>query len=252
MERQTISPSALAQFLVRVLPTVAAHPGPSRCWVWKAIHFDIPGLGPLSAAIQIVEQRGQIAALECRVRDEHRKCRALTEHTDVLEYVEQDARVVDCLTEACAFAWADLRGLGDTQFNYQPGMPDVHVPPDLWVEAKAVHESLLSRDAWFSTSHGEPHSGEVASPDENRALAFADKLMDSKNKFARSGSGRRVVFFNLTSVDMAQMPDTENVLARYVAWLDQVEAADPTISIVLCYAYNWRHPIRDPFLIQAR
>ena len=82
-------------------------------------------LSSLSAAIQVVAEHGQLAALEKRVRQEHTAKRAHRE--------ADDDRLLDCLTEACAFAWAASRQLGVPQFDYKAGRPDVHVPPNIWI-----------------------------------------------------------------------------------------------------------------------
>lgn len=240
MHNPPVGSSALARFLARALPTVADHPGPSHCWAWKAIHFDFTELAGLSAAIEVVERHDQSAALERRVRQEHRGCRALREDTSVLDYVEKDHRLLDCLTEACAFAWAGMRALGVPQFDYRRGMPDIHVPPDLWVEAKAVHQSEASRKDW---------SGSL---DENRVLAFIAKFRDANEQFKRAGAGRRVVFFNLTAVDITHMLRREAMLAQYGVVLEKMEAEYSPASAVLCCNYEWRLPIRDPFLPLAQ
>ena len=240
MQNLPIGSSALAQFLAKALPAAADHPGPSNCWAWKVMHYDYAELVGLSAALDVVEQRGQLAALERRVRQEHRKCRALKSQTDFLEYVEEDFRLLDCLTEACAFAWTDKRGLGAPRFDHRRGMPDIHLPPDLWVEAKAVHQSEASRKDWTD------------SLDENRVLAFISKFQDANEQFKRAGAERRVVFFNLTAVDITHMLRREELLVQYGVVLDQMEAEYPAASAVLCCNYEWWRPIRDPFLPQAQ
>lgn len=244
VDSQCVKPSDLAQFLARALPTVAANPGPLDCWAWKVLRRDPPQLARLSAAIRVVEQHGQLAALERRVREEHPSRRAHRK--------DYDSRLLDCLTEACAFAWAVSRGLGVPQFDYRQGKPDIHVPPDLWVEAKAVHPSLASRQDMARMLRGEVVLGLVAPPDRHRGLAFLCNLEDAKKKFARLGLGRWVVFLNLTDVDVDQFADLENVLASYATWLGRREAADPTICIVFCHSYDWQRPIRDPFHPQAQ
>ncbi len=240
MQSQPIGSSVLAQFLARALPTAANHPGPSNCWAWKVMHNDYAELAGLSAAIEVVEKRHQLAALERRVRQEHRKCRALKSQTDFLEYVEEDSRLLDCLTEACAFAWAYCRGLGVPRFDHRQGMPDIHIPPDLWVEAKAVHQSEASRKDWTNSF------------DENRVLAFKSKFKEANEQLKRAGAKRGVIFFNLTAADITHMLRREELLAQYGVVLDEMEAAYPAASAVLCYNYEWWHPVRDPDLLQAQ
>jgi hypothetical protein len=92
----------------------------------------------VSDAIQVIEQHGQMAPLQRCVRQEHPGRRA---HRS-----EDDDRLMDCLTEACAFAWADLRGLGTPRFDYRTGKPDIFVPPDLWIEAKSIPGGCEIRD----------------------------------------------------------------------------------------------------------
>jgi hypothetical protein len=196
-------------------------------------------LGSLSAAIQVVAEHGQLPALEKRVRQEHPSKRAHREG--------DDDRLLDCLTEACAFAWAALRQLGTPQFDYKAGRPDVHVPPDTWIEAKAVHPSQASNEEMALMMAGEISVGYVAPPGQNRGLNFLSSLQDALKKFTRLGNGQWIVFFNLPSVDVNQIPDRAAVLSRYVALLNAQEQANPGVRIVFCEGYDWRAPRRDPF-----
>jgi hypothetical protein len=95
--------------------------------VWTVITEDPDLLAEVSAAIDVIEKRGQLARIRRRLLDVHPRRGA--------HKCSYDGAIVDCLTEACAFAWADLRG-PHPQFDFGKGKPDICAPPDVWIEAK--------------------------------------------------------------------------------------------------------------------
>ena len=101
--------SRLAQFLETVFPT-ADGDLPAECWVSKVLlKPETVGLNTLSEALEVVERHHQLEALETKLKREH--------PLDKPHQREYDDRVLDVLTEACAFAWADLRKLGSPKFT---------------------------------------------------------------------------------------------------------------------------------------
>ena len=62
-----------------------------------------------------------------------------------------------------------------------------------------------------------------------------------------------VVLFNLASIDIPQMLIQENVMASLGEWAERAEMnvsddeALGDVNLVICHAYNWKAPFRDPF-----
>ena len=128
------------RLLASALPSVISDPSSADCWAWKAAQADRPDLAALSEAITVVARYRELQKLQRRLRKEH------TVRRNRVHQAEDHQKLLDCLTEACAFAWADLRGLGAPRFDFRPGMSDVAVPPDLFIEANGpASERSFSR-----------------------------------------------------------------------------------------------------------
>ncbi len=232
----------LSQFLAGVFPELAENDA-FECWVTKAIQSQHPGLNVISEAIQIVERHDQSNVLARKLRREH--------PTDKGHNPQFDGRVRDCLTEACALAWADLRGLSAPAFCEAGGSPDILTGSGRWIEAKAIHASEEDTARTEQMLQGAIDSGHVTQPSPGFYNKFDSAFQDSQKKFQRNGSRDNVVFFNLAILDIPQIPMKGDVVNDLSDWAESKEVMNPDTRIVICYGYNWRNPCRDPFAKQA-
>jgi hypothetical protein len=230
--------SSLGQLLAEVFPSLFLVPSPiPDCWISRFARVDpsAPQIASLSAAIDVVRRQAQLAPLRARLIDEHPTKR---QHQE-----QYDQQVINCLTEACAFAWADLCQLGRANFDYREGAPDVYVEQATWVEAKSINPSQADRAL---TRHmaktGAVISGDVPSIGPGLLSKFQYSYEDARRKFARQGQGRYFVFFNLTQLDMNLWPRTQEILEMLVNWAEAQVEHDPSIGITMTYAYDWQHP----------
>ena len=238
----------LSQFLSDTFPEFATCAMPDECWVAKAIDSGHPCLNVLSEAILVVEQGNELEALKLRVRREHPVDRAHNE--------QYDTRVRDCLAEACAFAWASLRGLESPKFTDAEGTPDIVLDTGRWIEVKAIHNSQEDHARMEEMLKGKVASGQVTEPSLGLYGKFKSSLLDAVKKFARqdqhNGVGPNVVFFNLTNLDTPQMLIEETVLDSLNQWAERSEEVlreFGDVKIVMCLRYDWKVPFRDPFNI---
>ena len=239
LERMIAPPLKLQLFLGKVFSgiTEQAQPG---CWVSKALNSERPELNNLSAAIEIVERYDQLEALTEKLKREH--------PLDKPHQRQYDHRVLDVLTEACAFAWADLRKLGSPKFSDAEGTPDVYLDTGYWVEAKAIHSSKEDAELTQRMIKGYVAGGAVTQPAPGLFNKLGSALGDATGKFNRQRGDNNVVFLNVTIVDLPQIPIKNQVLGQIKDWADGKELTDPSVSIVLCHSYNWQEPVRDPFV----
>lgn len=228
----------LSQFLAYVFPELVENSA-LECWVIKAIQSQHPGLNVLLEAIRVIEKCDQSNALACKIRREH----PIGKTHDP----QYDAGVTDCLTEACALAWADLRGLGVPEFCDSQGAPDIVTSTKCWVEAKAIHASREDIAQTKQMLQGTIISGHVTQPHPGLYNKFESAFQDSQKKFQRIGSRDNIVFFNLTILDIPQIPRKEEVFSSLSLWAESREEMNPGARIVICYGYDWRAPCRDPF-----
>ena len=232
--------SMLSKFLAHVFPELTKDDA-VECWVTKAIQTQYPMLNVLSEAIRVVEKHDQSNALACKIRRAHPK--------DKPHNPQYDGQVRDCLTEACALAWTDLRGLGVPECCDAEGAPDVLTSIGYWVEAKAIHASMedVALTKWML--QGNIASGHVTEPHPGLYNKFESDFQDSMKKFQRQGSHSNVVFFNLAILDISQFPNKCKVFAELSQWTESNEETTPDTKIVICYSYDWQNPFRDPFAI---
>lgn len=94
---------------------------------------------------------------------------------------------------------------------------------------------------------GEVDTGIVTPPGPGFLGKFDTAYANAQTKFARVGAGRRFVFFNLTAIDVDSIARKPEVFDEIRRWADSKERDDPSTRIVVCFAYDWRSPIRDPF-----
>ena len=241
----------LSQFLSGTFPELIDPLTSDQCWVATAIRNQDPGLVLLSEAIEVVDTYGEVNSFRSRLKREHPSNR---EHN--LQY---DARVRDCLTEACAFAWVALRELGTPAFSDTEGTPDICLDDDRWVEVKGIHVSQEEDARMKHMLAGEVDSGQVTLPGPGLYRKFTHALMDAIMKFDRQpqqkATDSNFVFFNLTSLDTPQMLKKDSVLADLGNWADEMENCIRAnrefgiVKLVMCYGYNWKAPFRDPLKV---
>lgn len=232
----------LPQFLSNTFPDLANHGDPNECRVARAIQSTHPGLSILSAAIQVVDQHNEIDSLMKKVQREHPVDR---EHNP-----QFDVRVWDCLTEACAFAWAASCNLEIPRFSDSEGSPDILLDSGCWIEAKAIHASDDDNERMGRMLDGDMDSGPVLMPPVGFYKKFCDSFSDSVKKFDRQGWQEgisNIVFFNLTSLDIPSIPNKEGVKTNLMMLAEEFEKICPKVVVVMCYSYNWRVPFREPF-----
>ena len=239
----------LSEFLNEVFPGVTDTPTADVCWVAKAIKARRPELAILSEALEVVDRYGEIKPLLTKLKREH----PLDRNHDP----QHDARVRDCLTEACAFAWVVLRELGTPAFSDTDGTPDLRLGNGRWVEVKAIHVSQEEDERMKRMLAGEIDSDQVTPPAPGLYGKFEKALKDAIKKFERQShqetSATNIVFFNFTSLDTPQMLITDCVLAGLGTWADGMELRLKDdeecgdIQLVMSYSYDWKAPFRDPF-----
>ena len=233
----------LSRFLSGVFPELSNQPSHTQCWIVKAIQSDDPRLNILSQAIQVVEQRHELGTLRLKVKREH--------PSDSNHNPEHDARVRDCLVEACAFAWADLRGLGVAKLSDDTGTPDILLNDGRWIEVKSIHHSQEDVARLKTMREGNVDSGYVTAAAPGLYHKFQSALEDAMKKFDRQGQENNaevnVVFFNLNSVDISVISKTKETLDNLIKWAEEIESARPDVRLVMCCSYNWKDPFRDPF-----
>ena len=239
----------LSRFLTDTFPGLDDATASNECWIVKAIRNKHPGLNVLSDAVEVVCRFREVKSLQTKLKREHPLDR---DHDP-----QHDARVRDCLTEACAFAWVVRRGLGTPAFCDEEGTPDILLADGRWIEVKAIHRSLDDEERMKRMLAGDVDSGTVREPAPGLCGKFHSSLIDAVKKFERQGqnetSKRNVVFFNLTTLDVPQMLLTDHVLDSLTEWAEEAEKAirdNKTlgdVKLVMCYSYNWRAPFRDPY-----
>ena len=236
----------LAKFLIDTFPGIDEATALDSCWIVNAIRSERVELNVFSKALEIVLQYGETKSLQTKICREHPLDR---DHNP-----QYDARVRDCLTEACAFAWAVCRGLGTPVFCDEIGTPDILLADGRWIEVKAIHRSQEDEERMGRMIAGDVDSGTVQEPAPGLYGKFSSSLTDAVEKFERQGhnetSACNVVFFNLTTLDVPQMPITDHVLDCLTEWAKEAEKviqenkAVGDVKLVMCHSYNWRAPFK--------
>lgn len=245
--------SQLELLLAECFPSIAPSPSrPHDCWVALLLHLLsvsdrwVQEFQEPSDAVQVITAHGQREQLISRLRDEHPTVRQ--------HQAQYDERLRDVLTEALAFAWADLRQLGAPRFDYSEGMPDIHVEDFGWIEAKTIHNSNKDREFWAKQRVGDVLTGTGVVTDVNSLPeGLRNKLEsiweDAMRKFSRCPPGRGVIYVHIASLDwdLSRGFTNEETRAQSSVWADSKRSAKRQVDIVLSYDYSWRHPFRDPF-----
>jgi hypothetical protein len=230
--------SRLSSFLRTTFPGAVASP-PADCWISKFLAKDPAEFTPVSEAVAVVEKCGQLAALQQRCAAEHPTAKP---HRSAY-----DRRLLDCLTEACAFSWADEQAQGTPEFRFdQPGEPDVRVSPDLYVEAKGVWNSdddqqlvaYMARTNAMISGMANVNLGAIEKK-------FDDGWSDALRKFGRVQAQRAVVFFNLLGLDVPSIPLQEQVFAHVTRWATVRGDIPDAPRIVICRTIEWKSPLLD-------
>ena len=203
----------------------------------------------LSEALILVERHGELDTLATKVKREH--------PSDGDHQEQHDERVFDCLSEACAFAWSTMRGLRGPAFCDQQGTPDIILDSGSWIEVKAIRRSEEDNDRMDRMLAGEVDNGTVRMPTQGLYRKFDSALNDALKKFRRQNPENspqpNIVFFNLTTADVPNIPNTETIKECLARWAEEQEAllqmdkGTSETRLVMCYSYNWRIPFIDPF-----
>lgn len=142
---------------------------------------------------------------------------------------DSDRQLINCFTEACAFAWADARQLGQPTFDYRTGAPDVYVDPASWVEAKSIGPSDVNRKLTkYMMESGAFVTGTVPTVGPGILAKFQYSYDDAKKKFARQSTGCYVTFFNLTEVDTELVPRRAEILEQICHWARDMTNQNPS------------------------
>jgi hypothetical protein len=190
----------------------------------------------LSSAIEIVTSYDERDSLKKKLCEAH--------PLDRRHDRQHDDRLLDVLTEACAFAWAaQVARLGRPHFCFQPGAPDLQLDPEGWVEAKAVHPS--EEDQRLSKRMLEERLVVSGQPMAARQGLY-EKVRADFNKAGAQLAGRdgpRIVFFNLTALDLPQraVEEVEEAELDSVATLIQaLVRKEPDVdAAAFCHGYLW-------------
>lgn len=194
-------------------------------------------LSPLSDAVEVVTHHRQRHALVQKLHDVHPVDRPHQE--------QYDDQLLDVLTEVCAFAWAAQFGeLGRPYFCSQLGAPDLRLEPDGWIEAKAIHPSRQDRAMSKRMQEGPVIvSGQVLPAGQG----LYDKTWAHFTKATRQLTGRhspKIVFFNLTALDLAQRADEDMEQAELksvVGFIQTLICETSEIDIAaFCHGYLWK------------
>ena len=99
--------------------------------------------------------------------------------------------------------------------------------------------------------------GAVRMPTLGLYRKFNSALDDALKKFRRQNSGSspqpNIVFFNLTTFDVPNIPNIEPIKECLARWAEEQEALlrkderTRETRLVMCYSYNWRIPFIDSF-----
>lgn len=244
----------LSQFLVGTFPEVAANTVASDgCWLAKVLTRPsllekAPLWLHLGEALGVVQARGQLDVFRLRCHQAHPD-KATHDHQQF------DQRLLDCMTEACAFAWADGR-LGPPTFAFdQPGHPDVLVPSGQWVEAKGIWNSDLDRSSLRRlAAAGRVEAGVVAEPDYDGLLRkFDSAFADALKKFGRCGPVAQFLFVTIIALDMeAQLDPHDSASDVLNAWAQDKRATNPETGVVVSYQFDWQAPFYEYLGVHTR
>ena len=127
----------LSRFLTDTFPGLNDTAASNECWIVKAIRSERPGLNVFSEALEVVCRYGEVKSLQTKLKREHPLDR---EHN-----CQHDARIRDCLTEACAFAWVVWHGLGTPAFCDKEGTPDIFLADGRSIEANPLPGDIEGR-----------------------------------------------------------------------------------------------------------
>lgn len=229
--------SSFTRLLADAFPSIATDPKDAACVLSRHYYDDRPEMALISTAIDVAITQDQRGTLIDKLKREHPGDR---------EHLEQyDERVFDVLTEACALAWATGHPqLGTPLFSTAEGTPDIRCKADWWIEAKAIgsSEENKQRIRWLLDTGG-VDTGVVAHPTSGLLDKFVSAFEDAQRKVERQNGGRLIVFFNLTSLDLPQLPIEQEVLRQVIAKVAALGAKQPDTETVLCYRYNWPNPL---------
>ena len=239
----------LSKFFTDLFPHLEDEPLRSECRLARAARAEREELSILSEALTLVERHGELDTLAAKVKREH--------PSDGDHQEQHDERVFDCLSEACAFAWSTMRGIRGPSFCDEQGTPDIQFDGGNWVEVKAIRRSEEDNERMERMLEGAVDHGTVRMPTLGLYRKFDSALHDALKKFRRQNPGSspqpNIVFFNLTTVNVPNIPNIEPIKECLARWAEEQEALlrkderTRETRLVMCYSYNWRIPFIDPF-----
>jgi hypothetical protein len=234
-------PSLLADLLTEGNPTIAADPGSAPdCWVAQVLLRDRAKMELFSPALDVARVWGQLVRLRRRVRQEHPARRRGHSPYD-------DDRLLDCLTEACAFAWTDARHPSVPVSDYHEGVPDIAVPPIGWIEAKAISPGREARAEFKRAKQGMVHGGGLINTGRpSRLHAVENAIGDAKRKLTKQQPASGIVSINLAELSFAETLVEDEIERDYAEWADGADRDTPSIKIALVRGCKWRAPFRQP------
>lgn len=176
------------------------------------------------------------------------KARLRAEHPAKRNHHEQhDLRLWDALTEATAFAWVSVSGMGKPSFCMKPGFPDLEVPAKAWVEVKSIHLSDAERgtiERGLASGGGIlVRAGGMSRTTPSELLRkFDEAFSDAVTKFERVDPDRRrrrIVWMRVGGFDWPLFPNAawEQIL-RWAAAISTQHLEE----LVLVDAWDWRNP----------
>jgi hypothetical protein len=203
--------------------------------------FYPPPLRYIARALDVVDRYGELPRLLQRFVMEHPVNRPHRR--------SYDEQLVTCLTEGCAFAWADLRNLGTLRFTSEiPGAPDIQADSGLWIEAKSIgpsdEDKRLTECMRIS---GESHMGTPRMPSDGLWRKFDYAFRDTQKKLDRQTQREGVLFLHLVTLDTSSWPLKSDFFELLPAWVACKKREAPNISIVVSYNFNWTVTEIDPF-----
>lgn len=213
---------------------------PSGCWITRAITTHYSGRGS-GEAVAAVIQSGKSQDLARRLRLEH--------PADRPHLPEHDRGVTNALTEAEAFAWAwQVAEIGEPDFVWEEGAPDLAVKEGCWIEAKTVRTSDFDNSEWErardqARPRGElpMRSGQVRSIDARFARKLDSQLENALGKWMTQRKGSNLIVFYCINLDIDI--DWDEAWAAIGSWIQSCRR--PGVRVVACDNHRWRQPIVD-------
>jgi hypothetical protein len=216
----------LPQFIDRVLgqPPSAE---PPNCWLHRAYSRGDGYLSGIDDALAIVAQSGELEALCARARKSHAK------HSD-----QTDARFVDVLTEAVAFAWAAGRIRGTPRFTDDISKPDILSDGGIGCEAKSIHPP---QDRRAESSYAGPM---LATPSDGLLRKLRSDGAKAASQLSAADCREGLLFVNVVGLaDLAEDISNRAIVANLAASAPALLATHPALTVIaIAWNFGWKAP----------